>query len=87
VELALARASAAAGDHPRARADFATAVAGHERLETPAWLARSLVHQGRFLVGTGDPADRAAGEAALVRAEELARQHGFPYVMRRIAEV
>jgi DNA-binding SARP family transcriptional activator len=87
VELALARAAAASGDHRRARADFATAVAGHERLGTPAWLARSLVHQGRFLVGTGDPADRAAGEAALVRAEELARQHGFPYVMRRIAEV
>jgi class 3 adenylate cyclase/DNA-binding SARP family transcriptional activator len=87
VDLALARAAAAMGDTDRARADFETAVAGHERLGTPAWLARSLVHQGRFLIATGEEADRRAGEAALQRAEDLADQHGFPYVALRIARV
>lgn len=86
VDLALARAAAALGDLDRARTDFEVAVAGHERLQTPAWLARSLVHQGRFLLATGDDADRRAGEDALARAADLARRYGLPYVARRISE-
>ena len=85
-ELPLARAAAAVGDVARARAEFAAAVAGHERLGTPAWLARSLLHQGRFLIGTGDRGDRRAGEDALARAGALAERHGLPYVARRVAE-
>jgi DNA-binding SARP family transcriptional activator len=84
VDLALARALATAGDADGARKAFATAVAGHEALRTPAWLARALAHQAVFLASTGDADDRAAAEAAAQRARALAEDHGFPYVLRRL---
>jgi hypothetical protein len=83
VDLALALGAALLGES-RARDLFADAVAGHERMGALAWLARSLAHQGTFLIGTGDAADAAAGRAALERAGELARRYGFPYVDRRV---
>ena len=81
VGLALARYFALCGDHGKARAQFREAVGIAERAGAVAWLARSLVHQGAFLIETGD---NAGGEAALVRARELANLHRFPYVLRRI---
>jgi DNA-binding SARP family transcriptional activator/tetratricopeptide (TPR) repeat protein len=85
VDLALARCLAALGRTDEARAAFADAVTGHDRIRTPAWLARSLGHQARFLAGTGDPADAEAAEAARDRARTLADRHGLPYVLRRLS--
>lgn len=87
VDLALARGAAALGDEDRARERFTFAVAGHESLRAPGWHARSLVHQGRFLLDTGDRVDERVGRAALERAAQLAELHGLAYVTRRLAEI
>jgi DNA-binding SARP family transcriptional activator len=84
VDLALARAATVSGDAAAARRLFDLAVDGHERLRAPAWLARSLLHQGRFLVVTGDPDDAAVGRAALERARELTRRHGLTPIARQV---
>lgn len=86
VDLALARGCALLGHRDRAADLFEAAVAGHERMRTPAWLARTLVHQGRFLCGTGSASDAERGRAALERAGELADRHGLVYVRRRLDE-
>ncbi len=60
VDLAIARLHATAGADEDARAWFARAVENHERIGAPAWLARSLLHQGVFLgADGGDALDRA----------------------------
>jgi hypothetical protein len=82
VELSLARGAEVVGDDVRARELYAVAVAGHERLRTPAWLARSLLHQGRFLLRIGD---EQAGREALARADHLAARYRLAYVARRVA--
>jgi DNA-binding SARP family transcriptional activator/tetratricopeptide (TPR) repeat protein len=87
VDLALARAAALAGDVESARELFDSAVAGHERLGARAWWARSFVHQGRFLLGTGDPVDAERARAALDRARQLADDHGLVYVQRQVDAV
>ncbi len=81
VDLALARWAAACGDTDAARRWFDTSVELLRRGGAYAWLARALVHQGRFLSATGDD---AAGTAALAEARTLADQHGFVYVRRRL---
>jgi DNA-binding SARP family transcriptional activator/class 3 adenylate cyclase/tetratricopeptide (TPR) repeat protein len=85
VDLALARGAALLGDASRAARLFERTVAGHERLRTPAWLARSLLHHGRFLLLAGG-LDDGQGLAALDRAAALADAHGLPYVARQVAE-
>jgi DNA-binding SARP family transcriptional activator len=85
-DLALARAAALAGDDERARSLFEAAVAGHDRLEMPAWLARSLLHQGRYLLGTGDPVDVTPGRQALDRARSICAEVGLPYVAAQVAD-
>nr|WP_249420570.1 AAA family ATPase [Rhabdothermincola salaria] len=86
VGLALARSAVLLGDTERARTLFDEAVAGHERLRTPAWLARSLLYQGRFLLDMAGPGDRSRGEDALRRVEALASTHDLVYVARQVAE-
>ncbi|MDT3443389.1 BTAD domain-containing putative transcriptional regulator [Pseudofrankia sp. BMG5.37] len=81
VDLAIARLHAAVGDTARARPAFAAAVAGHERVGSPAWLARSLLHQGRFLRAAGDG---AAASAAFTRAAALADAFALPIVAGQI---
>ncbi len=81
VDLAIARLHATVGDTARARPAFAAAVAGHERVGSPAWLARSLLHQGRFLRAAGD---EAAALAAFTRAAALADAFALPIVARQI---
>lgn len=83
VDLAIARLHVTVGDGPAARHWFERAVVGHERTETPAWLARSLVHQGRFLIDAGAAED---GRRALVRAAALADAFALPIVARQVAE-
>ena len=82
VDLALARLQVVAGDHAAARQGFEQAVVVHERAGTPPWLARTLVHQGRFLRSVGDG---AAGDAALARAAQLAELHRLPIVAAQVA--
>jgi DNA-binding SARP family transcriptional activator/tetratricopeptide (TPR) repeat protein len=84
VDLALAQAASVSGDAAAARALFDSAVEGHERLRAPAWLARSLLHQGRFLLATGDPDDAALGRTALRRARELTVRHGLAPIARQV---
>ncbi len=84
VDLALARAAAEVGEVDEARGWFASAVEGHDRIGAPAWLARTLVHQGAFLLSTGDPDDARLGETARARARAVAGDHGFVYLLRRL---
>jgi hypothetical protein len=84
VDLALARATSALGQVDEARAWFASAVEGHERIEAPAWLTRTLVHQSTFLASTGDPDDARLAAVARSRASTLADEHGFVYLRRRL---
>ena len=77
VDLAIARLHATAGDDAAAREWFATAVDRHERIGAPAWLARSLLHQGVFL--------GPDGAASLDRAAALADTYGLPIVAEQVA--
>ena len=77
VDLAIARLHATAGDDAAAREWFATAVDRHERIGAPAWLARSLLHQGVFL--------GPDGAASLDRAAALADTYGLPIVADQVA--
>jgi hypothetical protein len=47
-----------------------------------AWLARSLEHQGRFLLDRGET---DAATTALARAAAIADRHGLVYIRRRLA--
>ena len=77
VDLAIARLHETAGDEGAAREWFATAVDRHERIGAPAWLARSLLHQGLFL--------GPDGAASLDRAAALADTYGLPIVADQVA--
>jgi hypothetical protein len=79
--LALAR-YAALVDDDTADSLFAKAVAASEQMSSPAWIARSRVHQGSHWYRTGRAAE---AETALGQARELAERHGLPYVLRRLA--
>jgi DNA-binding SARP family transcriptional activator len=81
-DLAIARLHATLGDTRAARGAFTAAVAGHEKMGAPAWLARSLLHQGRFLRATGD---EPAAAGAFRRAAALADAFALPIVARQIA--
>lgn len=82
VSLAIARLSHLLGDEEQAELWFGDAVAGHERAGTPAWLARSLLYQGRFWIDCGRM-DAAA--AALERAASIARAYGMAPVAAQVA--
>jgi DNA-binding SARP family transcriptional activator len=82
VDLALARVLSVIGRRDEARAAFAAAVTGHERAGAPAWLARSLLYQGGFLVEAGEV---DAGGAALARASAIAERYRLVHVARRAA--
>jgi hypothetical protein len=81
VALAIARHAQMHDDDEAAAARYADAVAMCERMSAPAWLARSLLHQGDFLRARGERMD---GEAALRRSRDLAVRHALPYVQRRL---
>jgi hypothetical protein len=72
ISLALAGLAARADWHERAAQHFADSHDQHERLGATAWLARTQLDWGRFLLGTGQPA-RARSLLALARdgAEEM----------------
>jgi DNA-binding SARP family transcriptional activator/tetratricopeptide (TPR) repeat protein len=77
VDHSLARGAERLGNLDEARHRYEAAVAGHERMRTPAWLARSLVHHARFLLTYGEPHERSAAVAALDRAAAIATEHGL----------
>jgi DNA-binding SARP family transcriptional activator len=87
VDLALARGAECLGRLDEARRRYEVAVVGHERMRTPAWLARSLIHQGRFLLAHGHPEDEVAAVAALDRAAALAARHGLVPLVHQVEEV
>jgi hypothetical protein len=83
VELALGRLHAVLGHDDDARRWFAAAVAGHEQAGSPAWLARSLLHQGRYLRSQGDD---VAAQRAFLRAAGIAEEYALVIVARQVAE-
>jgi hypothetical protein len=83
VDLSLARGAESLGRLDEARERYAAAVAGHERMRTPAWLARSLIHQARFLSTHGETDERTSARAGLDRAVALANQHGLVPLLRQ----
>jgi tetratricopeptide (TPR) repeat protein len=86
VDLSLARGAECLGRVDEARRRYHEAVAGHERMRTPAWLARSLLHLGRFLLTHGRPEDQADALAALDRAAALAARHHLVPVAHQIED-
>ncbi len=81
VDLTIARLHATVGDRPSAGHWYDRAVGVHEGAGTPAWLARTLLHQGRFLL---DEDPQRAGEC-LDRAAALADTFGLAIVARQVA--
>jgi hypothetical protein len=77
--LSLARAWLGRGDPERARAVLAPLVSVAERVPWIPTLAGTLVVDALALLRLGQ--DQQAG-AQLRRAENLARQHGLPHVLR-----
>ena len=82
VDLTLARLVDVLGDRDQAESLFAVAVAGHERVGAPAWLARSLLYQGRFWIDTDRVVD---GLAALERAGAIAAAYGLAPIAAQVA--
>jgi DNA-binding SARP family transcriptional activator len=82
VDLALARGAVVLGRDDQARTWFEAATAGHEQLRTPVWLARSLLHHGRFLLGR-DRLEAPHGRDLIERAGRLAERHGASNVVRQ----
>jgi DNA-binding SARP family transcriptional activator len=77
--LSLARAWLGRGNPERARTVLAPLLALAERVPWIATLAATLALDGRALLRMGDE-DQA--RAHLLRAEQLAREHGLPHVLR-----
>ena len=77
--LSLARAWLRRGDPERARAVLAPLLAVAERVPWIATLAATLAVNGHVLRRLGED-DQA--KAQLIRAEQLALQHGLPHVLR-----
>jgi DNA-binding SARP family transcriptional activator len=84
-DLAIARVEELLGHEDLAREAYAAAVAGHERLGAPAWLARSLFHQSQLLRRSPHEADAYAAEAARQRAASIADAFDLAPLARRIA--
>ena len=82
VDLTLARLVDVLGDRDQAESLFTVAVAGHERVGAPAWLARSLLYQGRFWIDTDRVVD---GLAALERAGAIAAAYGLAPIAAQVA--
>jgi DNA-binding SARP family transcriptional activator/predicted ATPase len=74
----LARAWIARGDPERARVILAPLIAVAERVPWTPTLAAALAVDGQALIRLGD---RHRGGAVLLRARDLAREHGMPHVL------
>jgi DNA-binding SARP family transcriptional activator len=77
--MSLAQAWLGRGDPERARVVLAPLLAVAERVPWTATLAATLAIDGRALLRMGE--DNQA-RAHLLRAEQLAREHGLPHVLR-----
>jgi hypothetical protein len=77
IDLALARVADALGDGPAARRHAADAVATLDRFGTGPALARALLCHGQVLAASADPGDRAAADASLLRARQVADDLGL----------
>jgi DNA-binding SARP family transcriptional activator len=77
--MSLAQAWLGRGDPERARVVLAPLLAVAERVPWTATLAATLAIDGRALLRMGE--DNRA-RAHLLRAEQLAREHGLPHVLR-----
>ena len=77
--LSLARAWLGCGEPERARAVLAPLLAVAERVPWIATLAATLAVNGHVLRQLGQD-DQAKGQ--LIRAEQLALEHGLPHVLR-----
>jgi hypothetical protein len=81
VDLTLARLHEVLGSEQEARSGYAAAIAGHERLGAPGWLARSLLHHGSFLAAAGD---RTGAAASWRRAESVAATAGLTALVEQV---
>ncbi|HEV2992773.1 MAG TPA: hypothetical protein VG012_00070, partial [Acidimicrobiia bacterium] len=83
VALWLGVGRAALGDHERAEADFARALALAERARAPFWRATTQLELARMLVERAQGDDRARAVGLLEAALETAGTRGFAGVERR----
>lgn len=81
VDLALGRLYLALGQPDEAERWFASAVLGDDRMASPAWLARSLLHQARFMDEQGRAAEAAR---SFDRAAEIAADYRLTIVASQL---
>ena len=69
-----------AGDWPAAEEYFGAAATTHQRIQAPAWLARTHLEWARMLQARGQPGDADRADRLLLQALSLARERGLPGV-------
>jgi class 3 adenylate cyclase/tetratricopeptide (TPR) repeat protein len=83
VDHQLAMLSTVLGRFDDAEIEFRSAVALHEHLAAPAWLARTHLEWARMLLTRGQPGDAGRGRELLGLALDSARDLGLGTVERR----
>ena len=87
VSFYLGLLSTTVGDWQQAEVHFAAAAADHERIEAPAWLARTRLEWARMLITRADPKDGERAHHLLRQALATARELGLASVERRAVEL
>ena len=68
-----------------AEADLALAIAAHERMRAPIWLARTWLDLASVLRARGRAADRRRAADLVTHAAHVAEEHGAAAIARRAA--
>jgi class 3 adenylate cyclase len=87
VSLYLAMLAATAGDFAQAETEFAAAVATHERIRAPIWLARTRVEWARMLLTRAEPKDVERAHDLLGQARATASQFDLAKIEREATEL
>jgi class 3 adenylate cyclase len=82
VSLYLAMLAATAADYTQADADFAAAIATHERISAPQWLARTRVEWSRMLLARAEANDVERAHHLLGQALTAASRLGLRKIER-----
>jgi len=73
--------------YDEAEARFAEAARVHNRIDAPAWLARTRVEWARMLLGRGQPGGTERAHDLLRQALATARERGLTNIERRAVEL
>ena len=87
VSLYLAVLAATAGDYAQADAEFAAAVATHDRIRAPMWLARTRVEWARMLLARAESKDIERAHDLLGQARAAASELGLAKIEQEATEL